>query len=144
MMNISTEYFMERLANGESMENIGAQIAAMMNEAQSQYVAAQAAEAAKDEMRTELVNRLVNTAQELAILEGFPQEDIEVTEADAELLADLTVLTLAATPLIRLICSPMIAEYYHVPEATSPKAPAKDEPKSDDEILANFLRGLVS
>ena len=139
MMNISTEYFMERLANGESMENIGAQIAAMMNEAQSQYVAAQAAEAAKaaelKQRRTELVSNLIGTIQELAMLEGFTEDEVAMTQKEADEMVESILAVFDAVRELRAVFEPILKAMEEEPTA---------QPKSDDEILANFLRGLVS
>lgn len=143
MMNISTEYFMERLANGESMENIGAQIAAMMNEAQSQYVAAQAAEAAKaaelKQRRTDLANTLIGTIQELAMLEGFTADEVAMTQEQADEMVDSILAIFETVRELRAAFAPIL-KALEEESAVQPQS----KPKSDDEILANFLRGLAS
>ena len=143
MMNISTEYFMERLANGESMENIGAQIAAMMNEAPSQYVAAQAAEAAKaaelKQRRTDLANTLIGTIQELAMLEGFTADEVAMTQEQADEMVDSILAIFETVRELRAAFAPIL-KALEEESAVQPQS----KPKSDDEILANFLRGLAS
>ena len=58
---MNKEYFMNRLANGENMDAIGAEIAAMMNAAMAEHNArieaekAMAAEAEKEEAKRELI-----------------------------------------------------------------------------------------
>lgn len=143
MMNISTEYFMERLANGESMENIGAEMAAMMNAAQSQYAAAQAAEAAKtaelEKRRTDLANALIGSIQELAMLEGFTEDEVAMTQEQAEELVAGILAIFETVRELRVVFEPVLKALEE--ESTTQPQP---QPKSDDEILANFLRGLVS
>lgn len=138
MMNISTEYFMKRLANGESMENIGAQIAAMMNEAQSQYAAAEAAKAAELELRrTNLANILIDTIQELAMLEGFTEDEVAMTQEQADEMVDSILAIFESVRELRAAFAPIL-------KAMEAEAAAQPKTKSDDEILANFLRGLAS
>lgn len=141
MMNISTEYFMERLANGESMENIGAEMAAMMNAAQSQYVAAQAAEAAAaaemEKRRTDLANTLIGSIQELAMLEGFTEDEVAMTQEQAEEMVAGILAIFETVRELRAVFEPIL-------KAMEEEPAAQPQPKSDDEILANFLRGLVS
>ena len=143
MMNISTEYFMERLANGESMESIGAEMAAMMNAAQSQYAAAQAAEAAKtaelEKRRTDLANALIGSIQELAMLEGFTEDEVAMTQEQAEELVAGILAIFETVRELRVVFEPVLKALEE--ESTTQPQP---QPKSDDEILANFLRGLVS
>lgn len=143
MMNISTEYFMERLANGESMENIGAEMAAMMNAAQSQYVAAQAAEAAAaaelKQRRTDLANTLIGSIQELAMLEGFTEDEVAMTQEQADDMVDSILAIFESVRELRAAFAPILKALEE--ESTAQPQP---KPKSDDEVLANFLRGLVS
>lgn len=143
MMNISTEYFMERLANGESMENIGAEMAAMMNAAQSQYVAAQAAEAAAaaelEKRRTDLANALIGSIQELAMLEGFTEDEVAMTQEQAEEMVAGILAIFETVRELRAVFEPVLKALEE--ESTTQPQP---QSKSDDEILANFLRGLVS
>lgn len=141
MMNISTEYFMERLANGESMESIGAEMAAMMNAAQSQYVAAQAAEAAAaaelKQRRTDLANTLIGSIQELAMLEGFTADEVTMTQEQADNMVESILAIFETMRELRAALAPILKAMEEEP-APQPK------PKSDDEILANFLCGLAS
>ena len=143
MMNISTEYFMERLANGESMENIGAEMAAMMNAAQSQYVAAQAAEAAAaaelEQRRTDLANTLIGSIQELAMLEGFTEDEVAMTQEQAEEMVVGILAIFETVRELRAVFEPILKAMEEEPATQS-----QPQSKSDDEILANFLRGLVS
>ena len=138
MMNISTEYFMKRLANGESMENIGAQIAAMMNEAQSQYAAAEAAAAAElEKRRTDLAGTLIGTIQELAMLEGFTEDEVAMTQEEADEMVESILAVFESVRELRAAFAPIL-------KAMEAEAAAQPKTKSDDEILANFLRGLAS
>lgn len=148
MMNISTEYFMKRLANGESMENIGAEMAAMMNAAQSQYVAAQAAEAAAaaelEKRRTDLAGTLIGTIQELAMLEGFTEDEVAMTQEEADEMVESILAVFDAVRELRAVFAPMLKAVETPTPTPTPVPVTEAKPKSDDEILANFLRGLVS
>lgn len=141
MMNISTEYFMERLANGESMETIGAEMAALMNAAQTQYAAAQAAEAAKEDTKRELVRDLVDILQELAVMEGI-EDEVEFTEEDYESIYEMVLGTLKAMRELKDALDDL--EHMVADAAPTAKAAIRPTKATDDEILANFLRGLVS
>lgn len=141
MMNISTEYFMERLANGESMETIGAEMAALMNAAQTQYAAAQAAEAAKEDTKRELVRDLVDILQELAVMEGI-EDEVEFTEEDYESISEMVLGTLKAMRELKDALHDL--EHMVADAAPAAKAAIRPTKPTDDEILHDFLRGLVS
>lgn len=126
---IDKNYFMNRLANGEDMDTIGDDIAAMMNEALAEHNAKQA-EADRVTAKRKLVKQLAGTIQELAILEGLSPEDITVTDEDIDvLLAGLSELFEIMRGLKEL-AGKLCLE-------TPVAAPI---PASDDEILADFLK----
>lgn len=126
---IDKNYFMNRLANGEDIDTIGDDIAAMMNEALAEHNAKQA-EADRVNAKRELVKQLAGTIQELAILEGLSPEDITVTDEDIDvLLAGLSELFEIMRGLKELAGKLCL------------EAPvAAPVPASDDEILADFLK----
>lgn len=143
-MTIDKTYFLNRLANGEDMNAIGNELAAMMTEALNEHMANQeaetrkAAEAERELAKRDLVAELCDIVRELAILEGFDEDEIVVTDQDVNMLADILPtmfhLAKAETTLAGLGIKPH-------PIAVS-LAPRK--PMNDDEVIANFLKSLAS
>ena len=139
-------YFLSRLQAGEKIEDIGNEIAAMMNAAvqeQAEIVAkaeaeakAKAAAAEKEQAKRALIEELVEIIQELAILEGMDPDELNVTEEDMDqMVAAFNEMFAAMRDLKRLVAD---MEAHTV----SAKAPVKAVPhaKSDEEILADFLK----
>ena len=64
---MNKEYFMARLANGENIDDIGVEIAAMMNAAVAEHSAKLAAEKAaiqeKESAKRELIEELIGIIQ---------------------------------------------------------------------------------
>jgi tetrahydromethanopterin S-methyltransferase subunit B len=135
---MNKEYFMNRLANGENMDAIGAEIAAMMNAAMAEHNArieaekAKAAEAEKEQAKRELIEELVEIVQELAILEGMDPDELQVTEEDMDqMVAAFTEMFDAMRELKKVVAQL---------ESVAPhKATAKIVP-NDDQILADFIK----
>ena len=145
MFNMNDIY--ARLANGEKIEDIGNEIAAMMNEAMAKHEAevraaeeakrAEAAQAEKEAAKRDLIEELVEIIQELAILEGMDPADMEVSDEDVEqLIAAFTEMFAAMRDLKKLFASidtdKVIAPKTH-------KAVINVKP-SDDQILADFIK----
>lgn len=131
-------YFLTRLANGEDMDAIGNELAAVMTEALNEHIANQeAAKVAEAELaKRDLVVELLDIVRELAMLEGLDGELVEVTDADVNAVTD------ALCGLFQTIKG---IETLLVPAA--PATPVRMIPKveahmSDDEALANFLAML--
>ena len=143
-MNMNKDYFLARLANGEDMDTIGQEMAAMMNAAIAEHNARieaeknKAAEAEKKAAKRDLIEELIEIVQELAILEGFEPDEIKVTEEDMEnMIAAFNEMFNAMREVKKLVAT--------LEDAKPAKAPAKPRVtaiKSDDEALAEFVKML--
>ena len=141
---IDKNYFLNRLANGEDMDAIGNELAAMMTEALSEHMANQeaearkAAEAERELAKRDLVAELCDIVRELAILEGFDEDEVTVTDEDINMLTTILPtmfhLAKAETALAGLSIKPCSTSMVLAPKKTV----------SDDEALANFLKSLAS
>ena len=137
-MNIDKNYFISRLQAGESIDHIGNEIAAMMNQAVAEHEAkiraaeeAKRAEAEKEQTKRGLVEELVKIIQELAILEGMDPEELKVTEEDMnQMIAAFNEMFTTMRELKKMVA--------HLESAVPCKAP-KIAP-SDDQILADFIK----
>ena len=145
MFNMNDIY--ARLANGEKIEDIGNEIAAMMNEAMAKHEAevraaeeakrAEAAQVEKEAAKRDLIEELVEIVQELAILEGVDPEYVQVTDEDIEqLVAAFTEMCAAMRGLKKLFVS------IDTDKVAAPKARASviNVKPSDDQILADFIK----
>ena len=147
MFNMNDIY--ARLANGEKIEDIGNEIAAMMNQAVAKHEAevraaeeaarVAAAEADKAQAKRELIEELVEIVQELAILEGMDPDELQVTEEDMDqMVAAFTEMFGAMREMKKAIAEMearmSAAAPAHVTVKTSNITP------SDEEILANFIK----
>ena len=146
---MNKEYFMNRLANGENMDTIGAEIAAMMNAAVAEHNAKMeaekkraAAEAEKEAAKRELFEELVEIVQELAILEGFDPEELAISDEDIDdMIAAFSEMFNAMREVKKLVTSLEAAKGAETPV----KTPAKSKVsaiKTDDEVLADFVAML--
>ena len=141
-MVIDKNYFLDRLANGEDMDAIGEQIAAMMTEAVNEHnanleaEAKRQAEVEKEAAKRELIEELVEIIQELAILEGMDPADMEVTEEDMDqMVAAFTEMFAAMRDLKK-----MFAGFEE--KAAAPKVAVKASKiaPTDEQILADFIK----
>lgn len=132
-----------RLANGEKIEDIGNEIAAMMNEAVAKHEAEEAkrveaaAQAEKEQAKRDLMEELVEIIQELAILEGMDPDDLQVTDEDMDqLIAAFTEMFAAMRDLKKMFAS------LDTDKVKAPKARASviNVKPSDDQILADFIK----
>ena len=141
MFNMNDIYV--RLANGENIDDIGNEIAAMMNEAVAKHEAEQeaarvaAAEADKAQAKRELIEELVEIVQELAILEGVDPEYVQVTDEDIEQLVAAFTEMCAAMRGLKKVFAELDTDKIRAPKAR--KAVIKVKP-SDDQILADFIK----
>lgn len=131
-------YFLTRLANGEDMDAIGNELAAVMTEALNEHIANQEAQkAAEAELaKRDLVAELLDIVRELAMLEGLDGELVEVTDADVNAVTD-ALCGLFQT--IKGIESLLVPAAPATPMFVTPKVQAH---MSDDEAIANFLAML--
>lgn len=142
---MNKEYFMNRLANGENMDAIGAEIAAMMNAAMAEHNArieaekAMAAEAEKEEAKRELIEELVEIVQELAILEGMDPDELTITDEDMDQMVAAFTEMFGAMRELKKAIAEMEARMPAAAPAHVTVKPSKIAP-SDEEILANFIK----
>lgn len=139
MFNMEDIY--ARLANGEKIEDIGNEIATMMNQAMAKHEAevraaeeakrAAAAEAEKESAKRELVEEMCEIMKELAILEGIDPDEIEIT---SDMVDQLMEGITASFQLARHLEKMFAAAPAHTPVKAVKIAP------SDDQILADFIK----
>lgn len=131
-------YFLTRLANGEDMDAIGNELAAVMTEALNEHIANQEAQkAAEAELaKRDLVVELLDIVRELAMLEGLDGELLEITDADVNAVTD-ALCGLFQT--LKGVESLLVPAAPATPVRITTKAQAH---MSDDEALANFLAML--
>ena len=136
MFNMNDIY--ARLANGEKIEDIGNEIAAMMNEAVAKHEAdvraaeeAKKAEAEKEQTKRELIQEIVEIIQKLAVLEGMDPDELKVSEDD------LSQLTAAFTEMFSTMRD-LKKMFTNLETRIEVKHPITS--KSDEQILADFLK----
>jgi hypothetical protein len=139
-MVMDKNYFLTRLANGENMDAIGQEMAAMMNAAMAEYnanleaEAKRQAEAEKEAAKRDLIGELVEIVQELAILEGMDPDELTLSDEDMDqLIAAFTEMFAAMRDLKK-----MFAEL-DTDKVKAHKAVISVKP-SDDQILADFIK----
>ena len=145
MFNMNDIY--ARLANGEKIEDIGNEIAAMMNEAMAKHEAdvraaeeakrvEAAAQAEKEAAKRDLIEELVEIVQELAMLEGMDPDDIQMSDEDMDqLVAAFTEMFAAMRDLKKMFAG--LEE-----KAAAPKVAVKASKigPTDEQILADFIK----
>ena len=142
-MVIDKNYFLDRLANGEDMDVIGQEMAAMMNAAMAEHnanleaEAKRQAEVEKEAAKRDLIEELVEIIQELAILEGMNPDDLQVTDEDMDqLIAAFTEMFAAMRDLKKLFAS-IDTDKVAAPKVRTATINVKP---SDDQILADFIK----
>ena len=139
---MNKEYFMNRLANGEDINAIGAEIAAMMNEAIAEHNAkveaekAMAAQAEKEEAKRDLIEEMVEIIQELAILEGMDPDELSITDEDMDALVNAFTEMFAAMREMKKMVAAIEAQVANAPKTSR----IQSAPMSDDQILAEFAK----
>lgn len=141
MFNMNDIY--ARLANGEKIEDIGNEIAAMMNEAVAKHEAEEAkkveaaAQAEKEAAKRDLIEELVEIVQELAILEGMDPDELTITEEDMDQMVAAFNEMFGAMRELKKVFAELDTDKVRAPKAH--KAVIKVKP-SDDQILADFIK----
>ena len=143
---ITTNDILARLRNGESMDTIGQSIADVLNEAQEAYAAElavkeQEAEAAamaqtKREMALDLIDIIRDYGRMVAPEAADILDNIDDTDIDA-MVATLDEMFHMMTAMAQLKATL---------EKAQPKShitPVTKRAKSDDEVLANFIKSLM-
>jgi hypothetical protein len=125
-MTIDKKYFLDRLANGENIDDIGKEIADMMNAAVADYDAEQA-QAEKEIAKRDLVEEMLEIMAELAILEGFDAEEFTYSPEEVDnVVAGISEMFAAMRELKALLG-----------DATS------SAPSSDEDVLGNFIKMFI-
>lgn len=142
-MVMDKNYFLTRLANGEDMDAIGQEMAAMMNAAMAEYnanleaEAKRQAEAEKEAAKRDLIEELVEIVQELAILEGMDPDELTLSDEDMDqLVAAFTEMFAAMRDLKKMFAS-IDTDKIAVPKVRTATINVKP---SDDQILADFIK----
>lgn len=135
-MTIDKNYFLKRLAEGESIDTIGAAIADMMNAAVQEHEANKVA-AAKADRKREIMKELCALIEEYGKLENM-DEDFDITEEDIDALMKAFEEMFKTIKELKKIANALDHKIAIVDDK-SVKANLKQDP-SDDEILANFIK----
>ena len=141
-MVMDKNYFLARLANGEDMDTIGNEIAAMMTEAINEHnanleaEAKRQAEVEKEAAKRDLIEEMVDIIKELAILEGMDPDELQVTDEEMDqLVAAFTEMFAAMRDLKKMLAG--LEE-----KAAAPKVAVKATKiaPTDEQILADFIK----
>lgn len=148
MFNMNDIY--ARLANGEKIEDIGNEIAVMMNQAVAKHEAETraaeeakraeaAAQAEKAQAKRELIEELVEIVQELAILEGMDPDELTISDEEIDQMVAAFTEMFGAMRELKKAIADMEA---HMPAAAPAHMTVKASKitPSDEEILANFIK----
>ena len=141
-MVMDKNYLLTRLDNGEDMDAIGEQIAAMMTEAVNEHnanleaEAKRQAEVEKEAAKRELIEELVEIIQELAILEGMDPDEMTITEEEMDqMVAAFNEMFAAMRDLKKMLAG--LEEKTAAPKAT---VKATKIAPTDEQILADFIK----
>lgn len=152
-MVIDKNYFLNRLANGEKIEDIGDEIVGLMNAALADHEAKVAAEKAAAEAARKEEN-LLNTKRELAtelmeIIQDYGA--LVAPDTSAALLDDTTdedldmMIQLLDEMFQMLTAIAKLRDAFGDVAETKSKSAVDFAPKnnkSDDEVLTNFIKSL--
>lgn len=131
-MNITKDYFLDRLAAGENIDAIGQEMANMMNEALEAHHAAEeakkaaAAKAENEAAKRDIVEEMIELVQEYAILEGMDENEIKVSPEDIDAMVAAFTEMFAAMRQLKTLTARLDAK--------------KPSHKSDDDILNEFVK----
>ena len=131
-MNITKDYFLNRLAAGENIDAIGQEMANMMNEALEAHRAAEeakkaaAAKAENEAAKRDIVEEMIELVQEYAILEGMDENEIKVSAEDIDAMVAAFTEMFAAMRQLKTLTTRL-----------NEKKPLN---KSDDDILNEFVK----
>ena len=141
MFNMNDIY--ARLQAGEKIDDIGNEIAGMMNQAVAKFEADKAAEAAKvaetEAAKRDLMEEMVEIVQEFAILEGMDPEELDVDDEDIDnLVHAFTEMFAAMREIKKMVAAGAPKKAAFIEPAATIKA--KPMTASDEQILADFLK----
>lgn len=140
-MVIDKNYFLARLANGEDIDRIGEDIADMMNAAVAEYEAKQEADQ-KAQTKRAIMRDIIDSIKELATIEGMDPIDFEASDEEIDMLVQsFTEMFQALNQIKKLGAMLENAAEQPTPQKNKPVFKA---PKSDDEVLSDFITSLLS
>ena len=131
-MNITKDYFLDRLAAGEDIDTIGQEMANAMNEALEAHRAAEeakkaaAAKAENEAAKRDIIEEMIELVQEYAILEGMDENEIKVSPEDVDAMVAAFTEMFAAMRQLKTLSARL-----------NEKKPLN---KSDDDILNEFVK----
>lgn len=136
---VDKNYFLSRLANGEDIDAIGNDVAAMMNAAMNEYNAAKQAEVEKEATKRDLIEEMVDIIKELAILEGMDSDEVNVSDEEMDQIVAAFTEMFAAMRDLKKMFANMEAKLVsdEVPVKLHRPIPVA---KSDEQILADFIK----
>ena len=140
-MVIDKNYFLARLTNGEDIDRIGEDIADMMNAAVAEYEAKQEADQ-KAQTKKAIMRDIIDSIKELAVIEGMDPIDFEASDEEVDMLVQsFTEMFKTLNQIKKLGTVLENAAEKPVPQKNKPVFKA---PKSDDEVLSDFITSLLS
>ena len=131
-MNITKDYFLNRLAAGEDIDTIGQEMANAMNEALEAHRAAEeakkaaAAKAENEAAKRDIIEEMIELIQEYAILEGMDGDELKVSPEDIDAMVAAFTEMFAAMRQLKNLETRLNAK--------------KPSHKSDDDILNEFVK----
>lgn len=151
-MVMDKNYFLSRLANGEDMDTIGNEIAAMMTEAMNEHnanleaEAKRQAEVEKEAAKRELIEEMVDLIKRLAILEGMDPDEVTISDEEMDQLVAAFTEMFAAMRDLKKMFADLEAKLdsdkntpvrHRLGSASGKITPVA---KSDEQILADFIK----
>ena len=146
---ITTNDILARLRNGESMDTIGQSIADVLNEAQEAYIAEQAVkvkeaeEAALAQAKRNLACGLIDLIKEYGDLVAPDAADMLDDVDDEDIDAMVETLDQMFNMMTAMVQLKHDLEKAQTTSRIVPVKKATKTPKSDDEVLANFIKSLM-
>lgn len=135
---LNKDFFLNKLRAGESIDDLGTTIAALMNDAIEAYEAEKALAAkANDARKREIVVEITDLLKEFATLEGADSADLDLNDEEIDaMIGALSDLFKTITKLKTLkIMAPM-------PSVLAGTKLNKKPEVSDDEVLSNFIKEM--
>lgn len=135
---LNKDFFLNKLRAGESIDDLGTTIAALMNDAIEAYEAEKALAAkANDARKREIVVEIADLLKEFAVLEGANTDDLDLT--DEEIDAVIGALSDLFKTINKLKTLKIMAPMPSVLAGTK----LNQKPNiSDDEVLSNFIKEM--
>ena len=142
-MVIDKNYFLNRLANGEDMDTIGNELAAMMTDAVNEHnanleaEAKRQAEVEKEAAKRDLIEEMVDIIKELAILEGMDPDEVTISDEEMDQMVQAFTEMFAALRDLKKMLSDLEA---HTDKVAAHAPKARKATPSDEQILADFIK----